>query len=61
MYKLIQKKKIPLHVLMAQAIHDASRSENVIMLINHFGLLISQDELMQIDTRLAQRVIQEGG
>ena len=61
MYALIQKKKTPLHVLIAQTIHDASRSKKVITLMNRLGLSISYDEMMRIDTRLAERVIQEAG
>ena len=61
MYALIQKKKTPLHVLIAQTFRDTSRSKNVIMLMNRLGLSISYDEMMRIDTRLAQRLIQEAG
>ena len=60
MYALNQKKKTRLHVLIAQTIHDASRSKKVITLINRLGLSISYDEMMLIDTRLAERVIQAG-
>ena len=46
MHALIQKKKTPLHVLRAQTIHDASRSEKVVKLMNRLGLSISYDEMM---------------
>ena len=61
MYSLIQKKKTPLQVLIAETIHDASRSKKVITLLNRLGLSISYDEMMRIDTRLAERIIQEAG
>ena len=59
MYALIQKKKTSLHILIAQTILDACRLKKVITLMNHLGLSVSYDEMMQIDTKLAQRVIQE--
>ena len=40
---------------------DASDSKKVITLMNRLGLSISYDEMMRIDTRLAERVIQEAG
>ena len=43
MYAMIRKKKTPLHVLVAETIHDASRSKKVITLMNRLGLSISYD------------------
>ena len=37
----ITKKKTPLHVFVAQAVHEASRSKRVITILNRLGLSIS--------------------
>ena len=49
----ITNKKTPLHVFVAQAVHEASCSKRVITILNHLGLSISYYEMMRIDTRLA--------
>ena len=55
MYALTQKKKT------LSTDDDASRSKKVITLMNRLGLSMSYDEMMRIDTRLTERVIQEAG
>ena len=55
MYTLTQNKKT------LSTDDDASRSKKVITLMNRLGLSISYDKMMRIDTRLAERVIQEAG
>lgn len=60
-YGLITKKKTPLHIFIAQAVHDASRSKKVITILNRLGLSISYLEMMRIDARLAKRTILETG
>ena len=57
----ITKKKTPLYVFVAQAVHKASRSTRVITILNRLGLSISYYEMMRIDTRLAKRTIMEAG
>ena len=57
----ITKKKTPLHVFVAQSVHEASRSERVITILNCLGLSISYNEMMRIDTRLAKGKIMEAG
>ena len=57
----ITKKKTPLHIFVAQAVHEASRSKRVTTILNRWGLLISYYEMMRIDTRLAKRTIIEAG
>ena len=57
----IAKKKTPLHIFVAQAIHEASRSKRVITIFNRLGLSISYYEMMKIDVRLAKRTTMEAG
>ena len=57
----ITKKKTPLHVSVAQAVHEASRSKRVITILSRLGLSISYYEMIRIDTRLAKRTIMEAG
>ena len=60
-HALITKKKTPLHIFVAQAVHDVSRSKKLIIMLNRLGLSISYLEMMRIDTRLAKRTIMETG
>ena len=51
----------PLHVFVAQAIHDVSRSKKLINIMNRLGISISYHEMLQIDTLLATKLIQNAG
>ena len=55
----VTKKKAPLDVFVAQAVHEVSRSKRVITILNRLGLSISYYEMMRVDTRLPKRTIME--
>ena len=55
------RKKTPLHVSLSETVHDISRSENLIEIMNKMGFCISYDELERIDQRLPQRTINAAG
>ena len=55
------KSKTPLHVSLAESIHDICRSKNLIMNLNRLGLCVSYDEVERIDINLAQRTIDAAG
>ena len=58
---ITKKKYMPLHVFVTQSVHEASRSERVITILNCLGLSISYNEMMRSDTRLAKGKIMEAG
>ena len=49
--------KTPLHVGLAQSIHDTCRSKQLIQVMNRLGICISYDEMERIDFGLAENVI----
>ena len=55
------KKKTPMHVSIASAVHDLTRSKQLIRIFNCLGLGISYDELERIDCALARRTIDRAG
>ena len=55
------KKRTPMHVSIAQAIHDVCRSKQLIQIFNHRGFCNSYDEVDRIDSALAQRTIDRAG
>ena len=55
------KKVPPFHVFVAQAIHDVSRSKKLINIMNCLGISINYHEMLQIDTLLAPKLIQDAG
>ena len=51
----------PLHVFAAQAIHDISRSKKLINIMNRLEISINYHEMLQMDTLLATKLIQDAG
>ena len=54
-------KKTPLHVSIAESVHDKSRSKKLIQVLNNLGICISYEELERIDCSLANRIIKTAG
>ena len=54
-------KKTPLHVSIAQSIHNECRSKKLIKIMNRLGISISYDELERIDFTLANRLLNRLG
>ena len=54
------RRKTPMHVSIAQAIHEVSRSKTVIKILNRLGLCMSYDELERQDHSLVSRTIARG-
>ena len=54
-------KKTPLHVSIAQSIHNERRSKKLIKTMNRLGISISYDELERIDFTLANRLLNRLG
>ena len=53
--------KTPLHVSIAQSIHNECRSKKLIKIMNRLGISISYDELERIDFTLANRLLNRLG
>lgn len=51
------RKKTPMHISIAQTIHEASRSKTLIRVLNHLGLCMSYDELERQDHSLVCRTL----
>ena len=51
------RKKTPLHISLAQSIHDKTRSKQLIQIFNRMGICISYDEIERIDNGLTYRTI----
>lgn len=49
-------KRTPLHMMIAQAIHDTCKSKSLITALNHFGLSISYNELVRYHDDLTSYV-----
>ena len=49
--------KTPMHISVAQTIHDTCRSKQLVQIFNRMGYGISYSELEQIDNALTQRTI----
>ena len=54
-------KKTPLHVSIAQSIHNECRSKKLIKIMNRLCISISYDELERIDFTLANRLLNRLG
>ena len=54
-------KKTPLHVSIAQSIHNECRSKKLITVLNRLDISISYDELERIDLTLTKRLLNELG
>ena len=50
-------KRTPMHVSLAQTVHDTCRSKQLIEILSRMGFTISYSELEKIDNGLAQRII----
>ena len=63
MYTLIHNstKIPPLHVFVAETIHDISRSKRLVNMMNRLGVAISYNEMLTIDNIAAKRIINETG
>ena len=55
------RKKTPIHVAIAETIHDTCRSKKLINIMNHLGICISYDDMDRIDTARANRIITDAG
>ena len=55
------KEKTPMHISVAQTIHDTCRSKQLVQIFNRMGYGISYSELEQIDNALTQRTIRRAG
>ena len=51
----------PLHDFVAQVIHDVSRSKMLINIMNRLGISINYHEMLQINTLLATKLVQDAG
>ena len=54
-------KRTPMHVSLAQTVHDTCRSKQLIEILSRMGFTISYSELEKIDNGLAQRIIRRAG
>ena len=52
------RKKTPLHILNAEAIHQTCRSKTLITSFNHFGLSTSYDDLLRYHNDIASFVVE---
>ena len=52
------RRRTPLHILNAEAIHNTCRSRTLISSLNHFGLSISYDELLRYHNDMAAYVLE---
>ena len=55
------RRKTPMHVALAEAIHETCKSKKLIRIMNHLGLCTSYDEVERIDTTLVQRTADMAG
>ena len=55
------RKRTPMHVSLAQTVHDTCRSKQLIEILSRMGFTISYSELEKIDNGLAQRIIRRAG
>ena len=51
----------PLHIFVTQTVHDLSRSKKLINMINQLGILINYSDMLEIDTFLATKLIEQAG
>lgn len=51
------RKKKPIHITLAESVHDKCRSKQLIQVLNKLGLCISYQELEKIYVSLARRII----
>ena len=54
-------KRTPMHVSLAQTVHDTCRSKQLIEILSRMGFTISCSELEKINNGLAQRMIRRAG
>lgn len=52
------RQRTPLHIMNAQAIHEACKSSTLIKNFNHFGLTISYDELLRYHFDMASLIVE---
>ena len=50
-------RRTPLHIMNAQAIHEASKSKTLITSFNHFSVSVSYDELLRYHNDLAKLTV----
>ena len=55
------QKHNPIHVSVAQLLHNDSRAKLVIGILNNLGISISYDELQRIDCNVTHRIIESAG
>ena len=55
------QKQTPLHISLAELIHDNARSKILVQILNKLGLCISYDEMEKIDLGLAKRIVDTVG
>ncbi len=55
------RRRTPLHMMGAEAIHSACKSKTLITSFNHFGLTMSYDELMRYHNDMASYVVESHG
>ena len=53
--------KTPLHVSLAQSIHDKCRSKQLVQILNNLGMCVSYDEMLRMDYNLVDRLIRSCG
>lgn len=51
------KQRTPLHIMNAQAIHETCKSSTLIKSFNHFGLMISYEELKRYHNNMASLIV----
>ena len=52
------RRRTPLHIMNAQAIHEASKSKTLITSFNHFSLSVNYDELLRYHNNLAKLTVE---
>lgn len=55
------QRSAPLHVSLAGILHDDSRSESVIDVLNKLGLCVSYDEILRVDIGINELIIETAG
>ena len=58
-FLLNRTKKTPLHVSIAQSIHNECRSKKLITVLNRLAISISYDKLRRIEFTLTNRLLKE--